>query len=42
MKIARDKKELNWKEGTVMMKGAQTPPTTMSAVKSPQKEGQEA
>ena len=42
MKTARDKKQLNGKEGTVMMKGAWTPPTTASAIKSPQKEAQEA
>ena len=42
MKTARDNKQLNGKEGTAMMKGAQTPPTTMNAVKSPQKEAQEA
>ena len=42
MKTARDKKQLNRKEGTAMMKGAWTPPTTMSTIKSPQKEAQEA
>ena len=42
MKTARDKKQLNGKEGMAMMKGAWTPPTTTSAVKSPQKEAQEA
>ena len=42
MKTARDKKQLNGKEGTAMMKGAQTPPMVTSAVKSPQKEAQEA
>ena len=42
MKTARDKKQLNRKEGMAMMKGAQTPPTMMSAIKSPQKEAQEA
>ena len=42
MKTARDKKQLNGKEGMAMMKGAQTPSTTMNAVKSPQKEAQEA
>ena len=42
MKTTRDKKQLNGKEGTVMMNGAQTPPKAMSAVKSPQKEAQEA
>ena len=42
MKTARDKKQLNGKEGTVTVKGAQTPPKVMSAVKSPQQEAQEA
>ena len=42
MKTAGDKKQLNRKEGKVMMKGAQTPQTTTSAIKSPQKEAQEA
>ena len=42
MKTTRDKKQLNGKEGTVMMKGAWTPPTMTSAIKSPQKEAQEA
>ena len=42
MKAARDKKQLNGKEGTVMMKGAQAPLMTPTAVKSPQKEAQEA
>ena len=41
MKTARDKKQLNGKEGMAMMKGAWTPPTTASAIKSPQKEAQE-
>ena len=41
VKTARDKKQLNGKEGMAMMKGAQTPPTTVSTVKSPQKEAQE-
>ena len=41
MKTARDKKQLNGKEGTAMMKGAQTPPTMTSTIKSPQKEAQE-
>ena len=36
MKTTRDKKQLNGKEGMAMMKGAQTPPTTISTVKSPQ------
>ena len=42
MKTARDKKQLNGKEGMAMTKGAQTPPTMTSAIKSPQKEAQEA
>ena len=41
MKTTRDKKQLNGKEGMAMMKGAQTPPTTTSAIKSPEKEAQE-
>ena len=41
MKTARDKKQLNGKEGMAMMKGAQTPPKATSTVKSPQKEAQE-
>ena len=40
MKTARDKKQLNGKEGTVTMKGAQTPPKAMNAIMSPQKEAQ--
>ena len=42
IKTARDKKQLNGKEGMVMMKGAWTHPTTMNTAKSPQKEAQEA
>ena len=42
MKTARDKKQLNGKEGMASMKGAQTPPTKMSAAKSPQTEAPEA
>ena len=42
MKTTRDKKQLNGKEGTAMMKGAWTPPTTTSTIKSPMKEAQEA
>ena len=42
METARDKKQLNGKEGMAMMKGAWTPPTMTSTVKSPQKEAQEA
>ena len=41
MKSARDKKQLNGKEGTAMMKGAQTPPAMTSTIKGPQKEAQE-
>ena len=42
MKAARDKKQLNGKEEMATMKVAQTPPTTMSAMKSPQMEAPEA
>ena len=42
VKTARDKKQLNGKERMAMMKGAWTPPTTASAIKSPQKEALEA
>ena len=42
MKTARDKKQLNGKEGTVMTKGAQTPPKATNVMKSTQKEAQEA
>ena len=42
MKAARDKKQLNGKEGTVTMKGAWTPPKATSTIKSPHKEAQEA
>ena len=43
MKTTRDKKQLNGKEGTVhMVKGAQTPPKSANATKSPQQETQEA
>ena len=42
MKTARDKKQLNRKEGMAMMKGTWTPPKVTSAIKSPQKEAQEA
>ena len=41
MKTARDKKQLNGKEGMAMIRGAQTPPKVTSAIKSPQKEVQE-
>ena len=42
MKTARDKKQFNGKEGMAMAKGAQTPPKAVNAIKSPQKEAQEA
>ena len=42
MKTTRDKKQLNGKDGTVMTKGAWTSPKATSAIKSPQKEVQEA
>ena len=42
MKTARDKKQLNGKEGMATMKGAWAPLTTTNAIKSPQKEAQEA
>ena len=42
MKAATDKKQLNGKEGMVMTKEAWTPPKARSAIKSPQKEAQEA
>ena len=42
MKTARDKQQLNGKEGMVMMKGAWAPLTTTNAIKNPQKEAQEA
>ena len=42
IKTARDKKQLNGKEGMVMAKGAWTPPKTTNTIKSPQKEAQEA
>ena len=42
MKTARDKKQLNGKEGMATMKGAWAPLTTANAIKSPQKEAQEA
>ena len=41
MKTTRDKKQLNGKEGTAMMKGAWAPLTTTNAIKSPQNEVQE-
>ena len=42
MKTARDKKQLNRKEGMVMMKGAWAPLTTTNTIKSPQEEAQDA
>ena len=42
MKTSRDKKQLNRKEGMASTKGAQTPLTTPSAMKSPQKEAPKA
>ena len=42
MRTARDKKQLNGKEGTAMQKGAQTHPKMTNATKSPQQEAQEA
>ena len=42
MKTTRDKKQLNGKEGTAMAKGAHAPLATANAIKSPQKEAQEA
>ena len=42
MKSARDKKQLNRKEGMVMVKGAQTPSKATNTIKSPQQEAQEA
>ena len=42
MKATRDKKQLNGKEGTAMVKGAWTPLKLANAMKSPQQEAQEA
>ena len=42
MKATRDKKQLNGKEGTAMVKGAWTPLKPANAAKSPQQEAQEA
>ena len=42
VKTSRDKKQLNGKEGMASMKGAETTPTTTSAMKSPQTEAPEA
>ena len=41
MKTARDKKQLNGKEGMAMMKGTQALPTMTNAIKTPQNEAQE-
>ena len=41
-KASRDKKQLNGKEGTAIMKGAWTPPKPVNAAKSPQPEAQKA
>ena len=41
MKAARDKKQLNGKEGTATVKGAQTPLKLTNAMMSPQQEAQE-
>ena len=42
MKATRDKRQLNGKEGTAMVKGAWTPPKPANTTKSPQQEAQEA
>ena len=42
MKAARDKKQLNGKEGMAIVTGAQTPLKPANAAKSPQEEAQEA
>ena len=42
VKTCREKKQLNGKEGTSLMKGAWTPPAMTSAAKSPQTESHEA
>ena len=42
MKTTRDKKQLNGKEGTAMVKGAWTPTKSANAAKSPKQEAQEA
>ena len=42
MKATRDKKQLNGKEGTAMVKGAWTPLKLPNTAKSPQQEAQEA
>ena len=40
MKAARDKKQLNGKEGMVMVKGAWTPLKSADAAKTPHQEAQ--
>ena len=42
MKTARDKKQLNGKEGMATVKGAWTPLKSANVAKSPQQEAQEA
>ena len=42
MKATRDKKQLNGKEGTVMVKGAWTPLKLADTAKSPHQEAEEA
>ena len=42
MKTARDKKQLNGKEGMAMVKGAWTPLKSANVAKSPQQEAQKA
>ena len=42
VKTSRDKKQLNEKEGMALMKGVWTPPTMISAMKSPQTEAPQA
>ena len=42
IKTSREEKQLNGKEGTALMKGAQTPLTTTNTMKSPQMEALEA
>ena len=42
MKTARDKKQLNVKEGMAIVKGAWAPPAMANAIKNPQMEAQEA
>ena len=41
MKATRDKKQLNGKEGTAMVKGAWTPPKPANTTMNPQQEAQE-